>query len=318
MVSNTYDNSDQDRILLDRSFDLNSKEFVELHDRVSKLLKDLDIEKKNVEQKVVERTQELKQKVTELDNSNRLLSKQEDELTFANEQLRELDKVKSDFIRTAAHQLRTPLTPIVWTLKELKNAAKTEEEKQQIENVLGRAKDVVGLVNSMLNVSRIEAGGFLPDKQPADIKKVINDVFKNFESMARKKNLIYNIQLPKKKIPAIKLDQELIQMAIGNLIQNAINYTPERGSVTVSVELKDNTALIRVRDTGIGITPEERGKIFSKLYRGRRSLRLQPDGMGLGLYVAQQIVAAQNGELVLEESEGGKGSTFRITLPHLN
>lgn len=222
---------------------------------------------------------------------------------------------KSEFIRIAAHQLRTPLTPIVWTLKDLKDAAKTKEEKQQIENALGRVKDVISLINSMLSVSRIEAGKFLPEKHPTDIKKLLNDVFKNFEPMARKKNLIYVIQLPEKEMLPMQLDQELIALSVGNLIQNAISYTSEGGSVTVSMEQKDSTALIYVRDTGMGITPEERGKIFNKLYRSRRSIQSQPDGMGLGLYIAQSIVAAHNGELVLAESEEGKGSAFRISLP---
>lgn len=227
---------------------------------------------------------------------------------------RAVSAAKSEFIRIAAHQLRTPLTPIIWGLQELKKAIKTEEEKQQIENALKRAEDMINLVNSMLNVSRIEAGGFLPEKQPTDIKKLINDVFKNFEPTAHKKNLTYTMQLPEKEMLPMQLDQVLIQVAVNNLIGNAINYTPEGGSVTISVEEKDGTLLIRVRDTGIGITPEERSKIFNKLYRSTRGIRLQPDGMGLGLYIAQQIVNAHGGELVLEESEEGKGSTFRIAL----
>lgn len=315
VVSDTYDDFDQDRVLLGRSFDISSREFAEINARVSKLIEDLKIEKEGVERKVVERTQELKQKVGELDTSNQLLTKRERELIFANERLHDLDKVKSEFIKIAAHQLRTPLTPIVWTLKELKNAAKTEEEKRLIENILRRASDLVALVNSMLSVSRIEAGGFLPNKRPADIKEVISYVFKSFESMAHQKNIIYTIQLPEKKMPPVQLDQELIQMAVSNLIQNAINYTPEGGSVTVSVEKKNSTVFIRVRDTGIGITPEERVSLFGKLYRSKRSIRLQPDGMGLGLYVAQQVVAAQGGELVLEKSGEGRGSMFRIALP---
>lgn len=228
---------------------------------------------------------------------------------------RAVSEAKSEFIRVAAHQLRTPLTPIVWALTEFKNAAKTDEKKQQIEDVLKRTKDVVELVNTLLNVSRIEAGGFFPHKQPADIKKIVNNVFKNFEQMARKKNLIYTIQFPEEETLPAQLDIELIQVAISNLIQNAINYTLEGGSVTVSVEQKDNTALIRVRDTGIGITPEERGKIFSNFYRGRRSLQLQIDGMGVGLYITKNIIRAHNGELALEQSEEGKGSTFSIALP---
>lgn len=224
---------------------------------------------------------------------------------------RAVSDAKSEFIRTAAHQLRTPMTPIVWELQELKNTAKTEEGERQIETILGRTKDVLSLINAMLNVSRIEAGMFLPKKQPTDIKKVINEVFMNFEPMAHKKNLTYTIQLPEKEILPMQLDQEFIQIAVGNLIQNAISYT-EEGSVTVSMDEKNGMVFIRVQDTGIGITPKERDKIFNKLYRSRRSIGLQPDGIGLGLYIAQHFIAAHNGELILEESEEGKGSTFRI------
>lgn len=313
-VSSTYDDYDQDHSLLEHSFDLSSKEFIELNNRVLKLLEDLKIEKESVEQKIVERTQELKQKVIELEVSNQLLIQRGDELAFANKRLSELDKAKSEFIKMAAHQLRTPLTPVLWVLKELEDTVKTKGIKQQVENALTRTKAVISLVDSMLDVSRIETGKFSSEKQPMDVKKAIGDVFKNLEPMACKKNLAYAMDLPEEDIPPIELAQEFFQVAMGNLIQNAIDYTPEGGSVTVWVEQKDNKVLIRVRDTGIGITREERDKIFTKLYRSRRSMRLQPNGMGIGLYIARQIVAAHKGELILEESEEGKGSTFCIAL----
>lgn len=314
-VSRTYEDYDKDYALLERSFDISSKEFVALNQKVSNLLEELKIQKEAVEQKVMERTHELKQKVTELDESNHLLTKRENQLRVANERLQDLDRAKSEFIQIAAHQLRTPITPIGWVLEDLHNIVESEEKKQDIASAISRTKSIINLIDSLLNVSRIETGKFLSDKSLVDVQDELSKLFESFESIARKKKINFTLELSGEETPPISLAPEFMLIAVNNLIQNAINYTPEGGNVTVSIKNDGNVAQIRVWDTGIGIPSDERHKLFSKMYRSKKSIRMQSMGMGIGLYIAYNIVDDHGGELLLEESEEGKGSTFLISLP---
>ena len=186
-VDDTYGNYDRDHTLLERSFELSSKEFVELNDKVLKLLEELKIEKESVEQKVIERTQELKQKVEELDASNQLLIKREKDLTLANERLRELDKVKTEFISVAAHQLRTPLSAIKWTLSLLIDEDSTNLNTEQRTLILKGYESnerIINLVNEMLVVTRIESGKMEYNFTLIHIEDLIDSVLIDFTSQA--------------------------------------------------------------------------------------------------------------------------------------
>ena len=154
VVSNTYDDYDKDRNLLEHSFDISSKEFQELNDKVLKLVEEVKFEKQSVEQKVVERTAELK---------------------AANERLMELDKIKTEFISVAAHELRTPLTAIKWIVQILHKdtASFKPEHAEQVNKLSEIINKMVALVGDILNVSRIEEGRFGSSLKNQDILEIL-------------------------------------------------------------------------------------------------------------------------------------------------
>lgn len=295
-VSDTYDTYDSDHNFIERSFDISSKEFSVLHDNVLKLLKELRSEKESVEKKVVERTKEL---------------------TLANKRLLELDKVKTEFISVAAHQLRTPLTAIRWAFNSLspKNAITppSEEQRRTIELGKGAADNMTLIVNDLLNVARISGGTFQFSIEPGDVRDAVRASGNLFEEIARSKNIRLIFEVPAVPLPA-KFDRGNLALAIENLIDNAIKYTPNGGSVSVRATREGDKIHITVSDTGIGISRDEQARLFEKFFRGKSAARMFTDGSGLGLFIAKNIVEGHGGTIVLVSGENG-GTDATIVLP---
>ncbi len=295
VVSNTYDDYDKDHNLLEHSFDISSKEFQELNNKVLKLVEEVKLEKQSVEQKVVERTAELK---------------------AANERLVELDKVKTEFISVAAHELRTPLTAIKWIVQLLHKDAAVNLKPEQAEQV-GKLNEIinkmVSLVGDILNVSRIEEGRFGSTLKQQDILPLLQSILGIIEVNAQAKNveLIKNIPA---SLPALPFDEERLKLALENVIGNAVKYTPASGQVTVAVSLDAANFSLVVSDTGIGIAPADKKRLFDKFFRANNALKHDTEGTGLGLYIARNIIAAHHGTITFN-SEVNQGTTFIITLP---
>ena len=317
VVGYTYDNYDEDHKFLERSFDINSKEFLELHNKVLKLLEELKIEKESVEQRVVERTQELERTVKKLNYSNRLLIKKEKELTLANEHLLELDKVKTEFVSVAAHQIRTPLTGIRWALKELleeKFGKTTKEQAHLLKQTYQNSARLVSLVGSLLNVAEIEEGKYLYRPVPAQIENVVQLVIDSFQEKIKIRKIKFKFIKPEKDLPKVAMDMEKIKIAIQNLLDNSIKYTLPHGKVMVSLKQKNKKVIFSIQDTGIGITKDQQGKIFTKFFRGAEAKKIETEGSGLGLVIVKNIIEAHGGK-VWFESEKGSGTTFYFQLP---
>ncbi len=295
-VSTTYENNDTDRALLEHSFALSSKEFSELNAKILKLLKELEIEKKSVEQKVVERTQEL---------------------LVANERLTELDKVKTEFISVAAHQLRTPLSAIKWTLSLLIDESVdnlTAEQKSLLMKGYESNERIIRLINEMLVVTRIESGKMVYSFSYIHIEDLIDNCLQDFIGQAEEKHIKLVFHEPKSKLPYINIDPDKVRTVLQNLIENAIFYTREEGFVTVSVVLEEHHLKVSVKDSGIGIPERQKIGIFNKFFRADNALKARTDGSGLGLFVAKSIIEKHNGQIGFESTEG-EGTTFHFTIP---
>ncbi len=298
-ISNTYENNDTDRELLEHSFTISSKEFNELNLKVLKLLKDLEIEKKSVEQKVIERTEEL---------------------TIANSRLMELDKVKSEFISVAAHQLRTPLSAIKWTLSLLideENANLTTEQKSLLMKGYESNERIIRLINEMLVVTRIESGKMSYNFSFIHIEDLIDSCLQDFTGQAKDRNISINFREPAKKLPYINIDPEKIRAVIQNLIENSLFYTKDGGHIEVGAEESGKFIRVSVKDNGIGIPENQRSGVFNKFFRAENALKARTDGSGLGLFVAKSIVDKHNGEIGFENNKDGEGTTFYFTLPYV-
>ncbi len=248
------------------------------------------------------------------------LQKISDALAIANQRLKELDTAKSEFISIASHQLRTPLTAIkgyVSLLLEGSYGAVAAPVQDVLNKIYSVNSRLVQLVEDLLNVSRIEAGRIQYNFQPTHIEPIIAELVDMFAMPARDRHLELKMQLAKKLLPELTIDPNKIKEVVSNLIDNALKYTKE-GSVTVSLEASESAARIIVSDTGIGIKPEDRDRLFNKFTRTKETTKLFATGTGLGLYVGKNFVEAHGGKILVESDGPNLGSRFIVELPFVN
>ncbi|MFZ2594083.1 MAG: ATP-binding protein [Minisyncoccia bacterium] len=231
---------------------------------------------------------------------------------------KEIDRAKTEFVSLASHQLKTPLTSINWYAEMLLDGdvgALNADQKKYIQEMYDSNQRMVDLVNSLLNVSRIELGTFSVEPVPTDIvemaRSVINEQMPTITQRKQKLTTHFG-----DNIPMIPADTKLLRMVLQNLLSNAIKYTPEGGAVEFEVVLglRKNTIAIRVTDTGCGIPENQKDRIFSKLFRADNVRSQNVDGTGLGLYIVKSIIEHSHGTVSFI-SEEGKGTSFFVTLP---
>ncbi|OJI09453.1 MAG: hypothetical protein COV08_01065 [Candidatus Vogelbacteria bacterium CG10_big_fil_rev_8_21_14_0_10_49_38] len=253
---------------------------------------------------------------------NRELYAKELELTIANKHLQALEAAKSKFIAVTTHQLRTPLSAVKWTLDL---AAKgqlgkvDEEQKSFLNKGLISVNRVIAIVNELLRVDSVETDQVVYCFQPVNFIKLFDEVLFEFEVQAKSKGVKLSVRRPETDLPPIDLDETKIKMVMENLFDNAIKYTPVGGLVEVVVSDKrlnraEGAIEVTVRDSGIGIPSEEKNNIFQKFFRATNAIKAEPDGSGLGLFIAHDIVTRHNGSMWFEPAAGG-GTIFTFTLP---
>ena len=226
----------------------------------------------------------------------------------------EMSRVKSDFISTAAHQLRTPLTGIRWALEALEKENITDSQRVLVKSAVDKSHDLVAIVGTLLDITSIESGKYKYDYSMQDIESLITEVATDFLPLAEqgKVALLYT---PVGNLPKVRIDRERMKWVLNNLIENAIRYTPAGGSVQISNVAVSDRVIVQVRDTGIGIKDEDRNNIFERFYRAGNAVAKDNQGNGLGLYIARTIVQDHKGELSFESNKEGPGTTFTLALP---
>jgi signal transduction histidine kinase len=239
------------------------------------------------------------------------------DLEEANVHLRQLDQAKSEFVSIASHQLRTPMTGIMGYLSMMVEGdfgKMAPEHKKLLEELLSESQRMIRLINLFLNVSKIESGKLTLTKQPTQIADLIDRQIKDQIKPAETKGLVLKYEAPKESLPIVEADSDKLMNVIQNLIDNAIKYT-ERGSVTVRAFRTDHRIQVEVHDTGVGIKREDVGELFRKFVRGSGIAQINPDGSGLGLFIAKSIVEMHGGNIWVSSEGEGKGSTFAFTIP---
>ncbi|EKD24370.1 MAG: hypothetical protein ACD_81C00037G0007 [uncultured bacterium] len=229
---------------------------------------------------------------------------------------KEIDKSKTEFVSVASHQLRTPLTIINWYIEMLtdpKDITLTDKQRKYLEEIEHASKRMVDLVNALLNVSRIDMGTFMVDVETVDFVAAMEDALKELSlQIARKK--LHLIKHYDKAIPLINADPRLLHIILQNLLTNAVKYTHEEGTITVSLVKQEETVLITVADTGFGIPAHQQAKIFTKFYRADNARAKEPDGNGLGLYIIKSLIESSGGKIWFT-SEENKGTAFYVEIP---
>jgi len=230
--------------------------------------------------------------------------------------LKELDKMKSEFIAMVAHELRAPIATVEQQLSVIIGGMAgelNEKQQQMITRAKERTRSVLTLIKDLLDFSKIEAGKMVQYKEPLSLAEVIPRVVEVMKADAVVKNIRIEI-LPPLSSSIIQADQNSMEGILNNLISNAIKYTPDGGRVTISLDDDDSFVKVSVTDTGIGIKGEDIPRIFDKFYRVKSSDTRQIVGTGLGLSIVKSIVDAHMGTISVESTEG-KGTTFSVLLP---
>lgn len=229
---------------------------------------------------------------------------------------RSVDKAKTEFVSLASHQMRTPLTAINWyseLLQSQKHGMLNNEQSQFATEVHTASKRMSALVNSLLNVSRLEMGSFVIEPVLLSVVDVAEENISLLTSQILAKKLVLKKEF-ESNMGVFSADPKLLGIIVQNLLSNAVKYTPSGGSIGLVIKKEDNLLKIIMSDTGAGIPTEDHGKIFGKLYRAENAKVLDPGGTGLGLYIVHEVVTNSGGRIWFE-SEVGKGTTFYVTFP---
>jgi len=173
---------------------------------------------------------------------------------------------------------------------------------------------MIYLVRNLLDVARIEEGRYLYNPTLGDISQVIGRVVDNHKRLIREKKLRVEIKKPEKILPKIIIDRDKMEIALNNILENSINYTPAGGKIDISLKQNKGDILISIADTGIGIPKEQQDRVFSKFFRGTNAVKVDTKGAGLGLYITKNIIEAHGGKIWFKSKEG-KGTVFYIRLP---
>lgn len=228
--------------------------------------------------------------------------------------LRELDKMKSEFMMIASHNLRTPLTVMRGYIDMAESAQTVEQLKKVISGVQEGVVRLHLLAEDLLTISTLETGAEAMSKEPIDAAKFVAATVAEFELLAKQKKLAWHLDTNIPDGTKLDLNQANMRSALGNLVDNAIKFTDEGGSVHVRANLSGGWLELAVTDTGIGIAPEEVPKLFTKFHRATSTLTYDYEGVGIGLYLTKLIVERHGGKITAE-SQPGHGSTFTVCLP---
>ncbi len=230
--------------------------------------------------------------------------------------LRELKKsenLRTEFMNIAAHELKSPVTPIKGYLELIESDKESNDRIKNWARIgLRNAERLLRLVNDILDVSRLDTDTMRFNMEKIDIKEVLNDAIEDFEAEIENKNLKFIKNIPKETLK-ILVDKYRLSQVLKNLLGNSIKFT-DFGSISISANKKDNFLYIEVEDTGIGISKDETQKVFSKFYQAYTGEDRKNEGTGLGLFICKEIIKKHNGK-IWAESEVGKGSKFTIKLP---
>ena len=251
------------------------------------------------------------------DGLERKVAERTRDLAVANERLQELDRLKSDFVSNVSHELRTPLTAIKGAvdlvLREVTGPL-TEKQIHYLTRVRSNTQHLAGLINDLLDLSKIESGKIEVKSSRISLAGLVHEVVETLRPVAAEKQIALEATISAPSI-LVWADREKITQVMMNLIGNAIKFTPAHGKVTISAS-RNGTKNVRVSvtDTGPGIAPDEKRKIFDKFYQIAQAGEVKPKGTGLGLAICKALVELHGGTIWVESEPSG-GSVFYFTLP---
>jgi signal transduction histidine kinase len=231
-----------------------------------------------------------------------------------------VDRLKSEFVATVSHELRTPMTAIKGYVDILTMGAAgalNENQLHFLEIVRNNIERLSILVNDLLDISRIEAGRVTLAPQSVNLREIAEEIIADAlrRSQQENKPMALSLDAPATVAPVIG-DGERIRQIMGNLVDNAFNYTPSNGNIRINIHQQNGELQVDVQDNGVGIVREDQPRVFERFFRGEHPLVLATPGTGLGLPIVRQLVEMHKGRIWMTSSGvPGEGSTFSFTLP---
>lgn len=229
---------------------------------------------------------------------------------------RQLDYMKSEFISLASHQLRTPLSAILWyieLLEEKKGTQLNTEQRSYIHEMHTSAQRMSGLIDALLQVSRLEGGGIRPTQKTVDLEQFLRDIAEESKALAKDSSIALALRTSGRSVK-VKTDAMLLAVVMQNILSNAVKYSKDGGQITISLQTVRGFAEIIVEDNGIGIPKSEQQHLFQKLFRANNVHKVDATGSGLGLYISKMVMETLGGSVSLKSKEG-KGTTVTVRLP---
>lgn len=261
-------------------------------------------------QQIIGLNKELKKKSAELQKATQ-------QLTLANEQLKEMDLLKDEFLYTVTHELRTPITSIRAMSEIVHDNTDMPEEQRQafLGNVIRETERLSHLITQVLNLERYESGRQQLNLAPVSLNALIKESIHSVQALASEKQISIAEQIPDSMF-VVRCDADLLMQVLNNLLSNAIKFVePGNGKIKVAVHSSDDELQVWVEDNGQGIQPELRELVFDKFFQAKNQTLKKPQGSGLGLAICKKIIDMHQGRIWVESAEG-KGSRFIFTLPN--
>ncbi len=247
---------------------------------------------------------------TKIEIANKDLEEKNRELINANDELKKLDSLKSDFISLVSHELKTPLSAIRTSAEflESENINASLVDKEMLENIIMSVDRLTRLVNDILDLSKIEAGKMEYHFEQVNFHEIAKVALENIQPLALKKNIKVSVDIPGNLSPILG-DREKLIIVLNNLLSNALKFTQSEGRILLSAKDDQDNIMVRVEDNGIGMEKDKLVKIFDKFYQVDSTSRRKIGGSGLGLSISSGIIKAHGSEICVE-SEPGAGSAF--------
>jgi signal transduction histidine kinase len=259
--------------------------------------------------------EEIYKRNVELAHLYKELARLNTELNAANDKLKDLDKLKTEFLSLATHQVRGPLTAMKGYASMILDGdfgQVSPEAKEAVDRIFESSNNLTLIIEDFLNVSKIESGGMKYEMEPFSLSEIARDMSKDLSITAEKRGLHLTFESDSDLDCTVNGDKEKLRQVVLNFIDNSIKYT-KTGTVAVSVHKVADKVVFKVTDTGVGMTPEIKATLFQKFARGDGA-RMNTTGSGLGLYLAKQIVEAHKGRVWVDSEGKDKGSTFGFEL----